>query len=163
MTDCPILRQTGYVTLLAEIEPTRPFSAIVIQLVELHRNWTLHLHLKMYRVDRSNQLSGAAYLSSTWVNLGCNYFWKLDQYSLQINKNFPEGTAVVQPGLTSRRQPSVSTKTWVSPANARRIGDTLLIPLRNIDGHLRNIQRINPAGKRRFLKDEEVTGRQSLT
>ncbi len=50
----------------------------------------------------------------------------------------------------------------VCPANARQIGDTLLIPIRNIDGDLRNIQRIGPTGTKRFLPGGEITGCFSL-
>lgn len=69
--------------------------------------------------------------------------------------------------LFNNAEPADSThpylqKKWVPPANARQIRDTLLIPLRNVDGHLRNIQRIGPSGKKRFLKDGEISGNFSL-
>jgi len=53
-------------------------------------------------------------------------------------------------------------KKLIPPENARQHGDTLLIPLRNVDGNIRNIQQIWPSGKKRFLKGGEVSGNFSL-
>lgn len=40
----------------------------------------------------------------------------------------------------------------------RQRGDTLLVPLRTVDGELVNLQRIYPDGTKRFLKGGQITG-----
>lgn len=50
----------------------------------------------------------------------------------------------------------------IPSANALQDGSDLLIPLRNAEGDTRNLQRINTAGKKRFLKGGEVSGNFSL-
>jgi putative DNA primase/helicase len=69
--------------------------------------------------------------------------------------------------LFNNAEPADSThpylqKKLIPPENARQLGDTLLIPLRNVDGHLRNLQRIGPSGNKRFLKGGEVKGNFAL-
>lgn len=46
----------------------------------------------------------------------------------------------------------------VSAAGLRQAGDTLLVPLRNIEGDLVNLQRIAPDGCKWFLRGGRVTG-----
>lgn len=53
-------------------------------------------------------------------------------------------------------------KKQIPAGNARQEGDKLLIPLRNADGLLRNLQTIDPKGKKLFLKGGEVSGNFSL-
>tara|TARA_R110001592_G_scaffold254940_1_gene518473 strand:- start:5154 stop:7649 length:2496 start_codon:yes stop_codon:yes gene_type:complete len=53
-------------------------------------------------------------------------------------------------------------KKCIPPANALGEGQDLLIPLQNVHGEIRNLQRIGPSGKKRFLKDGEVSGNFSL-
>jgi putative DNA primase/helicase len=53
-------------------------------------------------------------------------------------------------------------KKCIPLSNARCNKNTLLIPLRNVDGDLRNLQRIAPSGVKRFLKGGEVSGNFSL-
>jgi putative DNA primase/helicase len=89
------------------------------------------------------------------------------QQRTQQRRDDQEKAALKAEQLFNNAEPADSThaylqKKWIPSANARQIGDTLLIPLRNIDGDIRNMQRISPSGKKRFLKNGEVTGNFSL-
>ncbi|EED35856.1 conserved hypothetical protein [Luminiphilus syltensis NOR5-1B] len=53
-------------------------------------------------------------------------------------------------------------KKQVPPSNARQYGEHLLIPLQNVEGEVRNVQKIHPSGKKRFQKDAEVSGNFAL-
>lgn len=54
-------------------------------------------------------------------------------------------------------QPYLARK-QISALCLRQRGDTLLVPLRSVNGQLVNIQHIYPDGTKRFLKDGQITG-----
>lgn len=74
-----------------------------------------------------------------------------------------EGTAEYAARLCHGSKPADPAHSYlvakrVRPHGLRQRGETLLVPLRDLDGHGWNLQRIGPDGSKRFLKGGRVTG-----